>query len=99
VAVVLLNAMRYTAMSSETRRLYTGITHMAEEWRLLLARLLRGLETDHHRTATELHSQAVGSLATLGTLVQMAHVALPSDTALTVKETIAALQGDLVDRA
>jgi signal transduction histidine kinase len=99
VAVVLLNAMRYTAMSRETRRLYTGITHMAEERRLLLARMLRGLETDHHRTATELHSQAVGSLATLGTLVQMAHVALPSDTAVTVKETIAALQGDLAARA
>jgi signal transduction histidine kinase len=99
VVVVLLNAVRYTAMSRETRRLYAGIAHMAEERRQLLARMLRGLETDHHRTATELHSQAVGSLATLGTLVQMAHVALPSDTALTVKETIAALQADLAARA
>jgi signal transduction histidine kinase len=99
VAVVLLNAVRYTAMSRETRRLYAGITRMAEERRQLLARMLRGLETDHHRTATELHSQAVGSLATLGTLVQMAQVALPSDTALTVKETIAALQTDLAARA
>jgi signal transduction histidine kinase len=99
VAVVLLNAVRYTAMSRETRRLYAGITRMAEERRLLLARMRRGLETDHHRTATELHSQAVGSLATLGTLVQMAHVALPADTALTVKESVAALQADLAARA
>lgn len=99
VVVVLLNAVRYTAMSRETRRLYTGIAQMAEERRRLLARLLRVLETDHHRTATELHSQAVGSLATLGTLVQMAHIALPGDTAVTVKETISALQGDLSARA
>jgi signal transduction histidine kinase len=99
VAVVLLNAVRYTAMSRETRRLYAGITHMAEERRQLLARMRRGLETDHHRTATELHSQAVGSLAALGTLVQLAHVALPGDTAVTIEESIAAVQGDLVARA
>lgn len=99
LAVVALNAIRYTAMSRETRRLYAGIAHMAEERQRLLARMLRGLEDDRHRTATELHSQAVGSLATLGTLVQMAHAALPGDSALTVKETIAQLQGDLSARA
>jgi signal transduction histidine kinase len=99
VVVVLLNAVRYTAMNRETRRLYAGIAQMAEERRTLLARLLRVMESDHHRTATELHSQAVGSLATLGTLVQMAHVALPGDTAVTVKETISALQGDLSAKA
>jgi signal transduction histidine kinase len=97
--VVVLNAARHTALSREADRLYSGITGMAEERRQLLARLLRGLDDDHHRTATELHSQAVGSLATLGTLAQLAHVALPTDTAQTVKETIASLQRDLVDRA
>jgi signal transduction histidine kinase len=99
VVVVLVNAVRYTAMNRETRRLYAGIAQMAEERRALLARLLRVMESDHHRTATELHSQAVGSLATRGTLVQMAHVALPGDTAVTVKETISALQGDLSAKA
>ena len=99
LAVVALNAIRYTAMSRETRRLYAGIAHMAEERQRLLARMLRGLEDDRHRTATELHSQAVGSLATLGTLVQVAHAALPGDSALTVKETIAQLQSDLGARA
>lgn len=99
LAVVALNAVRYTVMSRETRRLYAGIATMAEERRRLLARMLRGLEDDRHRTATELHSQAIGSLATLGTLVQMAHVALPSDSATTVKQTIARLQADLGARA
>ena len=99
LAVVALNAVRYTVMSRETRRLYAGIATMAEERRQLLARMLRGLEDDRHRTATELHSQAIGSLATLGTLVQMAHVALPSDSATTVKQTIARLQADLGARA
>ncbi|HEY8547973.1 MAG TPA: ATP-binding protein [Acidimicrobiales bacterium] len=99
MVVVALNAVRYTVMSRETRRLYAGIAQMAEERRQLLARMLRGLEDDRHRTATELHSQAIGSLATLGTLVQMAHVALPSDSATTVKQTIARLQADLSARA
>ncbi len=99
LAVVVLNAVRYTAMSRETRRLYAGIAHMAEERRRLLTRMLRGLEDDRHRTATELHSQAVGSLATLGTLMQLARVALPGDTARTVTETVARLQDDLTARA
>jgi signal transduction histidine kinase len=99
MVVVALNAVRYTMMSRETRRLYAGISQMAEERRRLLSRMLRGLEDDRHRTATELHSQAIGSLATLGTLVQMAHVALPSDSATTVKQTITRLQADLGARA
>jgi signal transduction histidine kinase len=99
LGVVALNAVRYTAMSRETRRLYAGIARMAEERRRLLTRMLRGLEDDRHRTASELHSQAVGELATLGTLVQLARVALPGDAALTVTETVARLQGDLSARA
>lgn len=99
LAVVSLNAVRYAAMSRETRRLYAGIARMAEERRQLLDRLLRGLEDDRHRTAAELHSQVVGSLATLSTVAQMAHVALPGETGLTVTETVEQLQGDLTERA
>lgn len=99
LVVVALNAVRHTVMSRETSRLHAGIARMAEERRRLLTRLLRGLEDDRHRTATELHSQAVGSLATLGTLVQMAQVALPGDSATTVRQTVAGLQSDLGTRA
>jgi signal transduction histidine kinase len=99
LAVVVLNAVRYTAMIRETRRLYAGIARLSEERRRLLTRMLRGLEDDRHRTATELHSQAVGSLATLGTLVQLARVALPGEAALTVTETVTRLQDDLSARA
>lgn len=99
LAVVALNAVRYAALSRETRRLYAGIAGMAEERRELVNRLLRGLEDDRHRTAAELHSQVVGSLAALTTLAQLAHVALPGESALTVTATVEQLQGDLSDRA
>jgi signal transduction histidine kinase len=99
LAVVALNAVRYTAMWRETQRLYQGLVDVAEERRLLLARMLRALEDDRHRTATELHSQAVRSLTALGTTIQTAHAALPPDTALVIRQAMAQTQADLAERA
>jgi signal transduction histidine kinase len=99
VVIVVLNAVRYTLMSRETQRLSGELAGMAEERRRLLANMVRALEHDRHRTVAELHTQAVGSLATLASIVQAAYVTLPNDTALAVRETIAQLQGDLTDRA
>jgi signal transduction histidine kinase len=99
LVVVLLNAVRYTLMSREARRLNAELATMAEERRLLLANMVRALEHDRQRTVSELHTQAVGSLATLSAIVQGVSVTLPGDTALAVRETIAQLQGDLGDRA
>jgi signal transduction histidine kinase len=99
LVVVVLNAVRYTLMTRETRRLGTELAGMSEERRRLLANMVRALEHDRHRTVAELHTQAVGSLATLASIVQAAYVTLPGDTALAVRETIAQLQGDLTDRA
>jgi len=99
LVVVVLNAARHTAMSREARSLYAGLARMSEERRRLLASLLRALEDDRLRTASELHTQAVGSLATLGTIIQTASATLPADTAAAVTQTIAQLQADLGDRA
>ena len=99
LAVVALDAVRHTAMAREARRLQAGLAEAAEERGRLLAAMLRALEDDRHRTATELHTQAVGSLTTLGTIIQTAAVTLPPATATAVTETIAGLQGDLTDRA
>jgi signal transduction histidine kinase len=99
VVIVVLNAVRYTLMSRETQRLSAELARMAEERRRLLANMVRALEHDRHRTVAELHTQAVGSLATLASIVQAAYVTLPNDTALAVRETIAQLQGDLTERA
>jgi signal transduction histidine kinase len=99
LAVIVLNAIRYTLMSRESRRLSTELADMAEARRRLLADMVRALEDDRHRTVAELHTQAVGSLATLATLIQTASVTLPSDTAQAVRETIARLSADLADRA
>jgi signal transduction histidine kinase len=99
VVTVVLNAVRYTVMARETRQLSAELARMAEERRRLLANMVRALEHDRHRTVAELHTQAVGSLATLASIVQAAYVTLPNDTALAVRETIAQLQGDLSERA
>jgi signal transduction histidine kinase len=97
--VVVLNAVRHAALTHEARRLQAGLAEAAEERGRLLAAMLRALEDDRHRTATELHAQAVGSLTTLGTIIQTAAVTLPPSTAAAVTETVAGLQGDLTDRA
>jgi signal transduction histidine kinase len=99
LVVIVLNAIRYTLMSRETGRLSAELAGMAEERGRLLASMVRALEDDRHRTVTELHTQAVGSLATLSSIIQTAYVTLPGDTAQAVRETIAQLQGDLSDRA
>jgi signal transduction histidine kinase len=99
LAVIVLNAIRYTLMSRESSRLSTELADMAEERRRLLADMVRALEDDRHRTVAELHTQAVGSLATLATLIQTAYVTLPNDTAQAVRETIARMSADLADRA
>jgi len=99
LVTVVLNAVRYTLMSRETRRLAAELAHMAEERRRLLANMVRALEDDRHRTVTELHTQAVGSLASLASIIQTAYVTLPGDSGQAVRDTIAQLQGDLTERA
>ena len=99
LAVVGLNALRHSMLSREAQRLSGDLARMAEDRRLLLADMVRALDDDRRRILAELHSQAVGSLSTLGTVVQTACVALPASTALAVRESIAHLQGDLSERA
>ncbi|MBN2623292.1 MAG: hypothetical protein JXA83_07990 [Acidimicrobiales bacterium] len=99
LAVIALNAVRHALLSREARRLSSRLAHMAEERRRLLAGMVRALDDDRRRSVSELHTQAIGSLSTLGTIVQTACVSLPTDTAQVVRETIGRLQGDLTDRA
>jgi len=98
LVIALLNAVRYELMTRETRRLYAELRRVAEQRKILLTNMVRALEDDRHRMATELHEQAVESFATLGTLVQTAYVTLPPNTALAVKESIAHIQDDLSER-
>jgi signal transduction histidine kinase len=99
LATIVLNAVRYTLMSRETRRLHAELARMAEERRRLLANMVRALEDDRRRTVSELHTQLVGSLTGLATITRTASVTLPTDTALVVQETIGQLQDDLRERA
>lgn len=99
LAVILLHALRHALLSREAQRLSGELARMAEERRQLLASMVRALDEDRRRSVSELHTQAVGSLSTLGTIVQTACVSLPTSTAQVVKDTIGQLQGDLSDRA
>ncbi len=86
-------------LTRETRRLAGELAQMAEERRGLLADMVRALDDDRRRIVSELHAQAVGSLSTLGTVVQTMCVSLPAPTALAVRESVAQVQGDLNRRA
>ncbi len=99
LAVIALSALRQTMLTRETRRLAGELAHMAEERRCLLADMVRAVDDDRRRIVSELHAQAVGSLSTLGTVVQTACVSLPAPTALAVRESVAQVQGDLSQRA
>ncbi len=99
LAVAVLNAVRHVLLSREARELSGELADMADERGRLLASMVRALDVDRRRTVSELHSQAIGSLSTLGTIVQTAYVSLPPATAAAVKETLAQLQGDLSARA
>jgi signal transduction histidine kinase len=99
LAVAVLNAVRHALLSREARDLSGELADMADERGRLLASMVRALDVDRRRTVSELHSQAIGSLSTLGTIVQTAYVSLPPPTAAAVKETLAQLQGDLSARA
>lgn len=99
LTVIVLNALRHSRLSREAGRLSSELAAMAEERRQLLASMVRALDDDRRRTVSELHTQAVGSLSTLGTVVQTACMSLPAPTAEIVRRTIAELQGDLSARA
>jgi signal transduction histidine kinase len=99
LTAVVLNAVRLAMLTRETRRLAGELAQAADERRRLLGDMVRALDDDRHRIVSELHAQAVGSLSTLGTVVQTACVSLPASTALAVREAIAQLQGDLSVRA
>ena len=99
LVVVALSAVRQTMLTRETRRLAGELAQMAEERRGLLADMVRALDDDRRRIVSELHAQAVGSLSTLGTVVQTMCVSLPAPTALAVRESVAQVQGDLNRRA
>jgi signal transduction histidine kinase len=99
LTAVVLNAVRLAMLTRESRRLAGELAQAADERRRLLGDMVRALDDDRHRIVSELHAQAVGSLSTLGTVVQTACVSLPASTALAVREAIAQLQGDLSVRA
>src|SRR5690606_29603026 len=80
LAVAALNAVRQARLGREARRLSGELARMAEQRRELLGSLVRALDEDRRRAVSELHSQAVGSLSTLGTVLRTACVALPAAT-------------------
>ena len=99
VAVVGLGALRQAGLASEARRLSGELARMADERGRLLAGLVRALDDDRRRTVSELHSQAVGSLSTLGSVAQAVWRSLPAPTAEIVRSAIARVQDDLEARA
>ena len=63
VLVLLLTAVRQLLANRETRRLYAVVATAADERRRLLADVMRSLDEDRHRVASQLHDQAISSYA------------------------------------
>jgi signal transduction histidine kinase len=60
-AVLVMSTVRQLLLVHEVRRLYLEVATAAEGRRVLVAELLRSVDVERHRVATQLHEQAVSS--------------------------------------
>jgi signal transduction histidine kinase len=72
VLVLILTAVRQLLANRETRRLYAVVATAADERRRLLSDVMRSLDEDRHRVASQLHDQAISSYAAFASLAQTA---------------------------
>ncbi len=98
-ALVLLATTRHVFTVAETRRLHQQLERVAGERGLLLANLVRAVEDDRHRMAAQLHDLAVGSLATLGSMMQASYGSLPPETAKELVRAVDGVRADVAARA
>jgi signal transduction histidine kinase len=68
--LLVLSTVRHLLTLRETKRLYASVERAADDRRILLAEVMRGIEEDRRQVATELHEQAVSSYAAFVAYVQ-----------------------------
>ena len=91
--VAVLAAIRSLLVLRETTHLYEAVAAASAERQHLLVALLRSMDDDRHRFASQLHRQATASYATFATLARSATRATP--VAGDLAETTAELRAEL----
>ncbi len=99
-ALIVLAIARHSLMSKETRNLYLKLERAAEDRKKLISDLISAVEDDRHRMASQLHELAVGSLVTLGSVVQASAMESKGrDSSTVVTQALSNLRADFATRA
>jgi signal transduction histidine kinase len=86
---------RESLAGRETRRLYSEIEGLAEQRKQLLANLMHAVEHDRHRVAAQLHEQAVGGLAVLGSVIRASSAVMPRERSAQLDEALGGIRADM----
>jgi signal transduction histidine kinase len=84
---------------NETRRLYRLVTEAADERRRLLADVMRSVDEDRHRVASQLHDQAIFSYVAFDSMTRTASDAAPASASTLLAGVSARVRDDLAGQA
>jgi signal transduction histidine kinase len=84
---------------NETRRLYRLVTEAADERRRLLADVMRSVDEDRHRVASQLHDQAIFSYVAFDSMTRTASDAAPAAASTLLAGVSARVRDDLAGQA
>lgn len=99
VLLLVLTIVRQLLGTYETRRLYGLVAAAADERHRLLADVMRSLDEDRHRVASQLHDQAISSYAAFASLAQTAAASGGSGRASVLAGASGRLRDDLAGQA
>ena len=100
VMVLLALAMlRQLLAFNESRHLYHLVAEGADERRRLLAEIMRSVDEDRHRFASQLHEQAISSYVAFASMTQSVRTADPERDTLVLAGVSSRLRDDLAEQA
>lgn len=97
--LLVLAMLRQLLAIGETRRLYRLLTEAADERRRLLADVMRSVDEDRHRVASQLHDQAIFSYVAFDSMTREAVNAERVPGATVLAGVSARLRDDLAEQA
>ena len=99
LGLLALSMARQLLAVNETRRLYRLVTEAADERRRLLADVMRSVDEDRHRVASQLHDQAIFSYVAFDSMTRTASDAAPAAASTLLAGVSARVRDDLAGQA
>ncbi len=99
LGLLALSMARQLLAVNETRRLYRLVTDAADERRRLLADVMRSVDEDRHRVASQLHDQAIFSYVAFDSMTRTASDAAPAAASTLLAGVSARVRDDLAGQA